>query len=117
MKKLLAFSVWLLVVSLGCMTSAMVSDLPEVSPTVAVVDQLPVSDEAVYVGSDELQEWIPERFEYVVCADVLHVRSGPRFGASVQGYKYRGDAVTVTEFFDGWGMIAPARWVKLEYLC
>ena len=101
--------------SLACMTSA-VMVVPEASPTVAVVATLEVGNEAVQAELELLDEWIPESFDFEVCADVLHVRSGPRFGAPVVGYKYRGDLVTVTEFFDGWGMIAPARWVKVIYL-
>lgn len=78
---------------------------PEALPTV------------VNFQSVELQHWIPSSKDYYVCATILQVRTGPRYGAPVAGILYVGKAVTVTEYFDGWGMIAPARWVKLESLC
>lgn len=113
--KLLAYSVLLLVSGLSCMTSAVMVS-PEVSPTVTMVSQVQVSDDAGF-ESEELQDWIPKTQDYEVCVDVLHVRTGPRYGAPVEEYVYRGDVVTVTEYFDGWAMIAPARWVKLKHLC
>lgn len=111
MKKI-AISFWLLAFSLGCMTSAMVSDLPEVSPTVTVVDQ-----SADVVSHDELQYWNQLPREYVVCVDALHVRSGPRVEASVVDWLEGGEVVTVSEMWEGWGMIDKARWVRLKYLC
>lgn len=113
MKKI-AISFWLLAFSLGCMTSAMVSDVPvtAVSPTVTVL----VSSANV-ATQDELQYWNQLPRDYVVCTDALHVRSGPRVGASVKDWLLRGEVVTVTEVWQGWGMVDAARWVKLKYLC
>lgn len=98
-------------IGLGCMTSAMVVD--DVVPTVTVSGVITVEGEV----RDEGMWWVDEPKQFEVCVDALHVRSGPRYEASVLGYLYRGDVVTVTEYFDGWGMIEPARWVRLKFLC
>lgn len=120
MRKIVLFLL-ILLASLGCMTtSAVVSSaeaIASVSPAPRMRD---LESEAPIV---ELQEVVRLPIEFVVCTDVLHVRSNPFVAeGNVVGWLRRGEVVLVHEMFEGWGRLAgldfeSVRWVKLEFLC
>jgi hypothetical protein len=46
----------------------------------------------------------------------LNVRGGPSVSWNVIRQLKYGDHVRVTEWWEGWGMVAPAEWVNARYL-
>lgn len=100
----LLFSLIVLSISLACQLSA-VSSQP-------LVEFTPILD-----GDDRAEVLPVMRVRWCeVISDGLNVRGGPSVNWSVKRQLIRGEKVRVTEWFAGWGMIAPAEWVKIRYL-